>query len=191
MKKMTIITNRRTIVIALVLLALIFLYLGFNESEEPKANQTAEGTPGLMMEEVFSVEASEVVMLSEEKDDIEAPLEGDEFFAEYRLERDRRRAQEIELLQSMYNSPDAINDIKQEAQQKLLELTNSLDLELTLETLVMAKGYVDAVAFVQSGQIILMVRAGEFSDEDATRIADLVSRTTGYPLSKITIFAKK
>lgn len=184
---MTVITSKRTIVAVLIVLALVFLYLSYEEGKKIKNPPMEENFQGVVAENA-PIDFKKVEGAGDlEINDID---EGD-FFIEYRLERDRRRAQEIEMLQSMFNSSNVANEVRQEALQKVLQLTNSLDQELTLETLIVAKGYADAVTFIQQNQVTVVVKDGDFDNKDAAKIADLVNRTTGIPMSKITIFAKK
>ncbi len=183
---MTIITSKRTIFVVLVVLALTFLYLSFEEGKKIKNQSAEESLIGMGTgSEEFELEVEGV-----EKGDIEQfeDFNEDDFFIEYRLKRDRQRAQEIEMLQTMFNSANVANEVRQEALYKVLQLTNSLDQELTLETLIVAKGYEEAVTFIQENQVTVVVKDGNFDNNDATKIADLVHRTTGVPLSKITIF---
>ncbi|HHW07766.1 MAG TPA: SpoIIIAH-like family protein [Clostridia bacterium] len=194
---MTIITSRRTVILALSLLALCFIYLGINNGET--ATNQGHRPDGETVVEAADIPAGLIAGTSTGAVSGSTPgeitgeeeTEGDAFFTEYRLNRDRRRAQEIELLQSMLNSTDAASEVKQEVQYKLLEITNAINQELSLETLIMAKGYADAVAVVQPEHVTVVVRDADFTEEDAARIADLVTKTTGVPLSKVTIFAKR
>lgn len=185
-EKMTIITSKRTILAVLIILALVFLYLSYEEGKKLKKNPDEKSLPEIVTQN----EATDLKVEGNSELEFQDIDEGD-FFIEYRLERDRRRAQEIEMLQTMFNSSNVANEARQEALQKVLQLTNSLDQELTLETLIVAKGYADAVTFIQQNQVTVVVKDGDFDSKDATKIADLVNRTTGIPLSKITIFAKK
>lgn len=187
---MTIITNRQTIMLVLCLLAMFFIYLGISNGQTStvQESQLDQETVSGIAGDLHTQDLQDRII---DQNIIDEDMDGDEFFMEYRLNRDRRRAQEIELLQSMINSPDAASEVKQEVQYKLLEITNSINQELSLETLIMAKGYADVVAVVQPEHVTVVVRDGDFTEEDATRIADIVTRTTGLPLSKVTIFAKK
>ncbi|HHX51192.1 MAG TPA: SpoIIIAH-like family protein [Clostridia bacterium] len=182
---MTIITSRRAVILFLTALLLIFLYLGYTDAQrKQRSNLSMEQLSNdlaAISDETGSGQAGNPPQLAESNG------VGDDFFIEYRLERDRQRAKEIELLQSLINDPNSATEIKQEAQAKLLQITTSLDQELTLETLILAKGYSDAVAVVQQGQVTIIVRHQDFTEEDSIRIAELVSRNTGYPLTKITI----
>lgn len=116
---------------------------------------------------------------------------GAAFFIEYRLERDRQRSQQIALLKQIIDNPNSGGEGKQEAQKRLVELTQQMDLEMQLEKLIVAKGYKDAVVFIQPNAVNVIVMADKFGDEDANKIGDLVSRSTGRPREQITMINKK
>lgn len=117
-------------------------------------------------------------------------LSAEEFFIEYRLERDRTRSRQIELLQNIVNNPNSSESERKEAQKKILEISTTLEQELKLENLIKAKGYQDAALFIQPASVIVIVYAPNFDTNDATKISDLVSRTTGHKLEQITIMPK-
>ncbi|MGI6284626.1 SpoIIIAH-like family protein [Neomoorella humiferrea] len=116
---------------------------------------------------------------------------GAAFFIEYRLERDRQRSQQIALLKQIIDNPNAGGEGKQEAQKRLVELTQQMDLEMQLEKLIVAKGYKDAAVFIQPNAVNVIVMADNFGDEDANKIGDLVSRSTGRPREQVSMIHKK
>ncbi|MDN5344273.1 MAG: stage sporulation protein [Clostridia bacterium] len=116
---------------------------------------------------------------------------GTAFFIEYRLERDRQRSQQIALLKQIIDNANASGEGKQEAQKRLVELTQQMDLEMQLEKLIVAKGYKDAAVFIQPAAVNVIVMADKFGDDDANKIGDLVSRSTGRPREQISMIHKK
>ncbi|SMB98584.1 stage III sporulation protein AH [Thermanaeromonas toyohensis ToBE] len=116
---------------------------------------------------------------------------GTAFFVEYRLERDRRRSQQIDMLKQIIDNPNATSDSKQEAQKRLMDLTRQMDLELQLEKLIVAKGYKEAAVFIQPQAVNVVVMAEKITEEDANKIGDLVSRSTGRPREQISIIPQK
>ncbi|MCG0277612.1 MAG: SpoIIIAH-like family protein [Thermanaeromonas sp.] len=116
---------------------------------------------------------------------------GTAFFVEYRLERDRRRSQQIDMLKQIIDNPNAPGDSKQEAQKRLVDLTKQMDLELQLEKLIVAKGYKEAAVFIQPQAVNVVVMAEKLTEEDANKIGDLVSRSTGRPREQISIIPQK
>ncbi|WP_258359237.1 SpoIIIAH-like family protein [Moorella sulfitireducens] len=116
---------------------------------------------------------------------------GSAFFIEYRLERDRQRSQQIALLKQIIDNPNAGGEGKQEAQKRLVELTQQMDLEMQLEKLIVAKGYKDAAVFIQPNAVNVIVMADNFGDDDANKIGDLVTRSTGRPREQVSMIHKK
>jgi len=61
---------------------------------------------------------------------------------------------------------------------------------MQLERLIQAKGYREAAVFIQPQAVGVVVLAEKFGPEDANKIGELVSRTTGRPKEQISIIAK-
>ncbi|GAW94164.1 SpoIIIAH-like family protein [Calderihabitans maritimus] len=115
---------------------------------------------------------------------------GDEFFVEYRLERDRIRSQQVQLLREVVDNPNSVAETRQEAQNRILEITQRMEQELQLENLIVAKGYKDAVVFIEPDSVTVIVHEKNLTQTDAAKIADLVSRYTDHKLEDIVIIPK-
>lgn len=116
---------------------------------------------------------------------------GDDFFVEYRLERDRVRSRQISLLREIVDNPNSLAENRSEAQRQLLDITRRLEQELELENLILAKGYKEGVVFLQPMAGTIVLRKLELKQSDIVKIADLVSRITGLDLERITIIPKE
>ncbi len=101
------------------------------------------------------------------------------FFVEYRLERDRVRSQELEVLNEMINNPKVGEDARREAEVQILNLVELMEKELIVENMLKAQGYPDVLLFFRRGVATVMVYAEELVEEDYRRIAELVSVITG------------
>ncbi|MBC7347139.1 MAG: SpoIIIAH-like family protein, partial [Clostridia bacterium] len=112
---------------------------------------------------------------------------GEEFFIEYRLERDRVRSQEIQMLREVINNPNSSAQVRNEAQQRLIRLTEYMEQEMQLEALLQAKGYTDACVFIQPTVVHVIVRAHELKEEELNRIGELVGRTSGRKMEEVVI----
>src|SRR5690554_4375414 len=110
-----------------------------------------------------------------------------EFFVEYRLERERIRSKEQDLLQQMINNPNVSQDAKADAETKLLKLQENMELELTVENGIKAQGFKNAVLVVQEDGALVIVQAEELSSEDILLIAEIASKATGLRPSQINI----
>ncbi|MFZ3170683.1 MAG: SpoIIIAH-like family protein [Carboxydocellales bacterium] len=114
----------------------------------------------------------------------------DKFFAEYRLERDRVRGQQVDNLREIVNNPKSVVETIREAQKRLLSLNENLSKELLVENMLRAKHYNDAIVFLQDGAVTVIVQAKELNQQDIAKIADLITRTTGKSAQEMVIIPK-
>jgi len=115
------------------------------------------------------------------------PQAGTDFFEEFRLERERERALEIETIQAVAESPDTDREVRREAQAALLASVNRARREFDAESMILAKGYADAIVSVTSEGVSVVVKSGRLEEVGARAIGDIVARATGVNLGRITI----
>jgi len=115
---------------------------------------------------------------------------GDDYFVNYRIEREKIRSQQVEILREIVNNPNSISDTRKEAQEKLLAITETLENELKLESLIVSKNFKDAIVLIQPESVTVVIKGDSISDQDTTKIADLVSSTTGHSYEDIIITSK-
>lgn len=114
-------------------------------------------------------------------------LSSGEFFVEYRLERERVRSKELDVLQQMINNPNVTTESKVEAEKKLLKLQELMELELMVENAVKAQGFDNAILVMQEEGALIIVSAGELKSEQIMLIAQIASQSTGLRPSQINI----
>lgn len=118
----------------------------------------------------------------------EAVLEaGTDFFEEFRLERERERALEIEAIQGVAAAPDTDPEVRREAQAALLAAVSRARREFDAESMILARGYADAIVSVTSEGASVVVKSGRLEEAGVRAIGDMVARATGVNLSRITI----
>ena len=120
----------------------------------------------------------------------EAKEEGRDFFVEYRIERDQARSEQINLLREMINNPNSEEELKSQAQERLLQITDNIEQEMEVESLIRARGYEDGIVFIHDNSVEAIVANGDLEKEDIAKIGDLISNATGIPLQNITIIEK-
>lgn len=109
------------------------------------------------------------------------------FFVEYRLERERVRGQEMEMLNEMINNPQVGADARSEAEKQLLNLVDIMEKELIVENMLKAQGYKDALLFARKDTATVMIDAETLNEDDFLRIADAVSSVTGVAREQVQI----
>ncbi|HEX6971592.1 MAG TPA: SpoIIIAH-like family protein [Limnochordia bacterium] len=104
----------------------------------------------------------------------------------YRIEREKARAREIEMLESLMSEQTLGESERQAAQARLLELLERGEKEAQAEQLLRARGLPDAVVLMGDGGVSVVVPLLLTRDEVA-RIGDVVARVVGLPLERITV----
>lgn len=110
-----------------------------------------------------------------------------DYFAAVRLSRQEARDSAIGLLQEAMAYSDATKAAESNAQ--LEDIVETALSEATIESLVIAKGYTDCVAYMTSEGISVAVAApeGGLQDGDVAVIADIVLSQSEYTLNDIRI----
>lgn len=110
-----------------------------------------------------------------------------QFFVEYRLERERVRSQEIDMLQQLICNPNVSEDGKREAEKKLLKLQELIELELLVENAIKAQNFEQAIFIMQEEGALIIVDKQDLSSQEIILIADIAAGSTGLKNSQIKI----
>lgn len=125
-------------------------------------------------------------VIEDDQTDWELESKG-EFFVEYRLERERVRSREQDVLQQMINNPNVTTESKVEAEKKLLKLQELMELELLVESAVKAQGFDNAILIMQEQGALVIVDASDLTSQQIMLIAQVTSQSTGLRTSQINI----
>lgn len=115
---------------------------------------------------------------------------GEDFFAEYRLERTRTRSKNIEMLQQIVADENTSEEARAAASSELVDLSKRTEAEAEAEALIRARGYKDALVFVRGDACDVVVSGPELTRADAEQIGDIVARCLGVDLANITIIER-
>lgn len=123
-----------------------------------------------------------------ETTDAEVTAAGDDYFATARLSRKQARDTAISMLQEAQVDENATEDVLNEASQTMQVLAAYTVAESQIESLVVAKGYADCVAFMGDDAISVVVSDPDGLDAvDVARIKDIVVSETSYTPDQIRI----
>ena len=122
----------------------------------------------------------------------EVPVSGElntatDYFAAVRLSRQQARDSALNLLQEAMAGADQTKAA--ESSQDLDEIVQTALTEAQIESLIIAKGYTDCVAYMSSGGISVAVSApeGGLQAEDVAVIADIVISQSEYTMDDIRV----
>lgn len=114
-----------------------------------------------------------------------------DFFAEYRLERDRARGQEREMLWQVMTGPAGTDEARRQANMRWLALSATMGLEAQLEGLIRGRGFEDAVVFLGEGTAQVVVKAPSLTSQEAARIGELVRQVANVKPTGISIVQRE
>lgn len=100
----------------------------------------------------------------------------DFYFTTSKLDRNTMYSETLETYQEMYNNPNATAEAKTEALNKINSINNTKNAIMISENLIMAKGFEDAVIFVNEGSVSVIIKAEELKGEQVAQIQNIVSR---------------
>ena len=143
----------------------------------------ADLTDMLDAEKVMS---DEMLMIQEEDTEVNADT-ATEYFAAVRLSRQQARDSAVELLQEAMTYGEGSKT--EESAAELEDIVQTALTEAQIESLVIAKGYTDCVAYMGSEGISIAVAVpeGGLQKEDVAVIADIVMTQSEYNLKDIRI----
>lgn len=170
--------KRNAIVATVLVLICAGVYLNWNASSQP-----VELTETLDAEQVMSQTVIEPA--GEDAAAVSAHVAGDGF-AQIRLSRQQARDSAVELLQQAM-SYEGSEDSATAA--SLDQVVSDALAEAQIESLVIAKGYTDCVAYMAEDGISVAVAAPEAGllDTDVALISDIVTTQTDYALEDIRV----
>ncbi len=117
----------------------------------------------------------------------EASFEESDFFAQARLDREAGRSRSIETFNSIISSENADSEAKASAQQGVLQLAQNTETETAVENLLRAKGFEDAVCYINNGMANVVVKAEILDSADVAKISEVVTEQSGISQDKIKI----
>ncbi len=110
-----------------------------------------------------------------------------DYFAQARIDREAGRGKSIETFNALISNEDADPETRETAQQGVLALAQNTETETAVENLIRAKGFEDAVCYINNGSANVVVKAESIDSSDAAVISEIVTEQSGIPSEKIKI----
>lgn len=182
--------KRNAVVAAVLVFVCAGVYLNWSYNQQ----STADLTETLDAQKVMG----ENLILSDGSDGLvetageESGTEVTDYFAEVRLSRQTARDDAVETLQETISYAGEGEDVS-EASGELNEIVNTALEESQIESLIVAKGFEDCVAYMNEDNISVAVSAPAegLSATDVAMISDIVTSQSDYTLSQIRVIEVK
>lgn len=142
---------------------------------------------GLALHFVISHWGDFAAMFLEDKDDpIVGALEPGDYFFEFKLEREKMRKEQIDLVKSVIDDERADKDVRKAAYGQYLGLADVMGKELQAEGILNAKG-LDAIVFLSADSCTVVVNCETLSQKDVAQIGDVMRRVSKIKLENMTV----
>lgn len=113
-----------------------------------------------------------------------------DFFAQHRLEREKQRSIQVELLRQIINNANTSDEVRQQAQRDWLSLTALMEKELMVEKLVVSKGYADAILVYNNDVAHMIVKVENMTQAQAIQITEVVASALKLTYEKVRVIER-
>ena len=159
------------------------IYLNWLYTDQQTAGDLTEALDAekVMSDELLQLEGDTAVLAED------GGTTATDYFAAVRLSRQQARDSALELLQEAMAYDDGTKAAESSAQ--LEDIVQTALSEATIESLVIAKGYTDCVAYMNDDGVSVAVAspAGGLQQDDVTVIADIVMTQSEYGMDEIRV----
>ena len=97
------------------------------------------------------------------------------YVLDMKMTREKERNELTQDLNEMINNPSTSEEVRQEASSMKLQLVKDQETELKIEHLLSTKGFEDALVYISSGSVNVIVNEEKLEKADAAKIFDLVA----------------
>lgn len=111
----------------------------------------------------------------------------DAYFTQCRLNKQQTRDGALELLKSVAESEESPAETKEKANNDMIDLAKTTDVEGTIESLVKAKGFEECMVYISDDAVNVVVATTGLSTEQAAQINEIVISESGREASQIKI----
>ena len=113
------------------------------------------------------------------------------YMVQARLNREQTRSKNKETLLNVINNETVSKSEKKKAVKSMVKITETNEMENTIESLLKAKGFNDVIVTISDKQVDVIVSDKEIAENKRAQIEDVIKRKTGLEASAITITPTK
>ncbi len=182
--------KRNAVVATVVVFVCVAVYLNWNYQNDGAADAGKTlGEAALVGNQSTGDPLVDGAVQSQSQQEGNTAASADAYFADARLNRQQARDSALSILRQTADSPEADQTTRDQAGAAIQTMAGYTVTEAQIENLVVAKGYVDCVAFIgeNSLSVVVQVPEGELTAVDTARITDIAVQETGMSADQIRI----
>lgn len=150
--------------------------------EKTDVNDTAENTAENTANEANSVSTD---------NDAEQTSAAAEYFTEAKLSKDNSRSKALEILNQTATNEGFDNEVRKQAQNKIVSIAENTEKETIIENVARAKGYKDISVYIDGDSVEIIVKKNDFSGNDVKTIKEIVTSELNTSAKNIKIIESK
>ena len=112
-----------------------------------------------------------------------------DYFTTARENREAAREEAVALIQDVFNSVKTSESERAEANKQVAAIAAAVEQESKIENLVIAKGFADCIAYIDSGECQIVVKGENLQTQEMLQIMEIVTGASGISAEKIKILA--
>lgn len=181
---MHMVINKKHVILASLVLGLglaVYVNYQFAQSDQlltPANTSVTEKNYG----DAQLVDASDPIVESTGAD-----ADGEAYFAEAKVTRQRTRDESVETLTNMMSNAEIDPNIKAEMALKATELAQSIETEGKIENLIKAKGFQDCMVYYDTDSVDVVVKSQGLEAAQVAQMKDIILKETSIPAENISI----
>ena len=156
-------------------------------TKEQAENVADDGTGNVVSTDATALNSTEEVMNPGETVFTSSTITNIDYASEMKLSREQIRSKNKETLLEIINNTAISDDIKQDAIDKMIAMTDIAERENAAEMLLEAKGFTDVVVSITEDSCDVVLNMGEVTDAKRAQVEDIVKRKTNVAGENIVI----
>ena len=146
-----------------------------DDSEKDSTKTTETTNENSSVENLAKETSKEIAKTLNSKEN----MESDTYIVDMKMTREKQRNSLTEQLNEIINNPSTADAAKVEASNMKVSIVKNSYTEVQIENLLLAKGYDEAIVFIDGDKANVVVNMEEIKQNDATKIFDIVSNQSG------------
>ncbi len=185
--KMLVLHRKQVVAVGLMLLIGTAGYLNWSFQ-----NDAVDPSVSVMYEEA-SKKLGEAKMVnaapkhSVEEGVVSQEKENSDYFVKARLEREMKRSEATEMLSELLKTQNTDTEARENAEQQIHRMAEYTEKEVAAENMIRAKGFRDALVFMNDSFVSVAVESKGLNEVDAAQIRDVVISATNCTADQIRI----
>lgn len=165
------------------------------QAKAAPADQAKAGAQATPAPQAKSAAVSPILGGSQQGADLaaraQATSDGSDFFAEFRMERERSRAALTSTLQEVMAGQSIDAGVRKQATEQYMAVSRITSLEAQAEAMIRARGFSDVLVYLSDSAAQVVVKQKELNQAQVMQVVDMVSKVTGVKPASVVVIPRE